>query len=60
MSVKYYGKSHEPKGLDGFTADEMKRNIHLVYADVECDKCGKAHHYAEFGKPCHNCGEKLK
>lgn len=59
MSVKFYPKSHFDDETNGYTAEEVKRGIHWLYADVICDSCGKDHHVSEDGKPCHQCGKTL-
>jgi len=44
---------------EGFSADEIKRGLHWVYADVECPHCGKVQPVAAttyVGGPCVQCG----
>jgi len=55
LKLKIYSKE------DGFTADEIKRGIHWVYADITCPYCGKEQSVMMtqyLGGPCCRCGEK--
>ena len=56
MRRKTYGK---PNG-EGYTAEELMRNLHCVTTDIECPHCGKwqplcGTHYD--GGPCCKCGK---
>lgn len=63
--MKIYPK-HEPgdKKDRGFTADEIERGIHWLYADVTCEKCGKVQSVAMAGSTdngkCIKCGGKTR
>jgi DNA-directed RNA polymerase subunit RPC12/RpoP len=45
----------------GFTADEIKRNINLIYVDCECSHCGYTTTLAQLngdlGIKCPRCNE---
>lgn len=59
--MKLYPKhefgSQEDKG---FTAEEVRRGIHWLYADVTCTECGKVQSVAQAGSTdngkCIKCG----
>ena len=58
MRIKLYPKHNAVS--DGFSADEVLNGIPWLYADIECQHCGKiqpvaATHY--LGGPCVRCGE---
>jgi DNA-directed RNA polymerase subunit RPC12/RpoP len=61
VKIKFYPK-HSP-GMDGnagFSADEIKRSVHWLYADIECPHCGKLQAVANtsyLGGPCIRCGK---
>ena len=58
--MKQYPKHNGPEELRGFTADEIRRNEHLLYADVERTVCGKVQSLASAGsienRKCIKCG----
>lgn len=39
--MKIYPKHNEREEYAGFTAEEIRKGHHWLYADVECEKCGK-------------------
>lgn len=42
--MKIYPKPNVPEGQDaGFTAEEVRSNQIMLYADVKCEDCGKEH-----------------
>ena len=41
MSIKFYPKFNGSEEGCGFTAEELRKNIHFVYADYECPECNK-------------------
>lgn len=59
--MKLYPK-HEAKHEEdkGFTAEEVRRGIHWLYADVKCEECGKVQSVAMAGSTdngkCIKCG----
>lgn len=61
MRIKFYPKHSPSIGQDaGFSADEIKRGIHWIYADIECPHCGKLQAVANtsyLGGPCIRCGQ---
>lgn len=59
MTIKFFPKAHGREEDRGFTADEVRRGIPWIYADVNCDNCGKEHPASELNKPCHRCGQEL-
>lgn len=55
MNLKIYSPA------DGFTADEIKRGMHWIYADITCPHCGKEQSVMNtqyLGGPCMQCGKK--
>ena len=45
---------------EGFTAEELRRDLHWVYTDVTCPHCGKEQPVAAtryVGGRCVRCGE---
>lgn len=57
--MKFYPKPNVPEEEAGFTADEIRRNIHLLYVDVKCEVCGKEQSLAQVGSmngSCIKCG----
>lgn len=60
--MKFYPKHNVLKEDAGFTADEIRRNHHLLYADVTCEQCGKVQSLAAAGSisngKCIKCGGK--
>lgn len=51
---------YPPDGQDGFTADEISRDIHLIYTDLECSACGFSVSLANFTGDeavCPRCGD---
>jgi ribosomal protein S27E len=59
--MKLYPK---PNGHDrGFTEEEIRRNIHTLYIDVQCVSCGKNQSLAQvggWGGKCIRCGGETK
>ena len=58
--IKFYPKFNGRAEDRGFTADEIKRGDHWLYADVTCQNCGKVQPVAAtsyVGGPCVRCGE---
>jgi len=61
VKIKFYPK--HSSGIDkdaGFSANEIKRGIHWLYADIECPHCGKLQAVANtnyLGGPCIRCGK---
>jgi ribosomal protein S27AE len=58
--MKIYPK-HESREEDrGFTAEEIRKNHHMLYADVTCERCGKVQSVAMAGSSdrgkCIKCG----
>jgi hypothetical protein len=49
--MKLYPKHEFPKDSEesGFTAEEIRRGIHCLYADVKCTKCNKVQPLAVTG-----------
>jgi ribosomal protein S27E len=60
--MKIYPKHDGPREQAGFTAEEIKRGIHWLYADVKCQECGKVQSLATAGSTdngkCIKCGGK--
>ena len=53
MNIKFFA----PK--EGFSADEVRKNIHWLSADIECPFCKKWMAVAQtsyLGGPCVRCG----
>ena len=60
MNIKFYPKTNSNEGDRGYSEEEIKRNLHWIYADIECPHCKKlqpvaATHY--LGGPCIKCGK---
>lgn len=54
MNIKFYPPD------EGFTAEEVRRNLHWIYADIECPHCGYNQAVANtqyLGGPCMKCGK---
>ena len=63
--MKIYPKHETTNEEDkGFTAEEIRRGIHWLYADVTCENCGKVQSLAIAGSvdngKCIKCGGKTK
>jgi hypothetical protein len=57
--MKIYPKTNEPPETAGFTAEEIKKGHHWLYADVTCTVCGKLQSLAMAGGTpgkCIKCG----
>ena len=54
MTYKQYPKTNGPEEDRGFTADEIRRGIHTIYADYECPDCGRIQPVAA-GHICQGC-----
>jgi len=55
LKLKIYSKD------EGFTAEEIKRGLHWVYADITCPHCNKEQSVMNtqyLGGPCCRCGKK--
>lgn len=60
MSIKLYSDHNKRGDETAFTADEVRRGIPWLYADIECPHCGKVQPVAAtsyVGGPCVCCGE---
>lgn len=55
--IKQYPKHNGSEEDRGFTADEIKRGIHILYQDYECPDCGKVQ-AVSMGRICLSCGRK--
>lgn len=62
--MKIYPKSNGTEEDSGFTAEEIRRGIHWLYADVKCKDCGKEQSLAMAGSidngVCIRCGGKTE
>lgn len=62
--MKIYPKPNGPKEERGFTMEEIQRGIHMLYADVECERCGKVQSLAQAGSSdngkCIKCGGRTR
>ena len=58
MHYRQYPKHNGPEEDRGFTAEEIRKGIHTIYADYECPECGKVQPVAA-GNICKRCGYKL-
>lgn len=60
--MKLYPKPNGSEAERGFTAEEIRRNIHTIFIDVECESCGKIQTAASAGSVtngrCIKCGGK--
>ena len=58
--MKLYPKHHGHEEDRGFTAEEIRRGVPLLYADVICKVCGKIQSLAMAGSSdagrCISCG----
>lgn len=58
--MKIYPKINVPEDQAGFTADEIRRGMHWLNADVKCEDCGKELSLAMAGSvdngKCIKCG----
>lgn len=61
LKIKFYPPSSSfDNESGGFTADEINRGIHWIYADIECPHCGKIQAVSStgyLGGPCVRCGK---
>lgn len=61
MRIKFYPKHFSEIDQDaGFSAEEIKRGVHWLYADIECPHCRKLQTVANtgyLGGPCICCGK---
>ena len=62
--MKLYPKHNGLEEERGFTADEIRRNEYMLYADVVCEDCGKVQSVAMAGSSdngrCIKCGGKTR
>lgn len=63
--MKIYPKTEFPNEEDkGFTAEDVRRGIIWLYADVECEVCGKVQSVAMAGSTdngkCIKCGGRTR
>lgn len=62
LVMKIYPKHNLPEGQNGFSAEEIRRGEHWLYADVKCQDCGKIQSLAMAGSidngKCIKCGGK--
>lgn|GEM_PF-3074244 len=58
--MKQYPKHNGTEEERGFTADEIRRNVHVLFIDVTCEECGKVQSVAMAGSidngKCIRCG----
>lgn len=58
--MKIYPQHNISEEQAGFTAEEICKGIHWLYADVKCEKCGKEQSLANAGSTdngkCIKCG----
>jgi hypothetical protein len=52
--MRQYPKHNGTEDERGFTADEIRRGIHTLYADNECPECGRIQPVAA-GHLCQRC-----
>ena len=60
MRLQFFPKTNGNESERGYTADEIRRGIHFLYADVECPHCAKEQPVAAtqyLGGPCVRCGK---
>lgn len=62
--MKIYPKHNLQEEDRGFSAEEIRRGIHWLYTDVECEKCGKEQSVAMAGSidngKCIRCGGRTR
>ena len=52
--------THYPEGDHGFTAEEVRQGLIVLYTDYKCPFCGKEQTVAQmggYGNNCISCGE---
>jgi len=58
--MKIYTKHSSKEEDAGFTAEEIRKGIHWLYADVICEECGKIQSLAmAHNDECIKCGGKV-
>lgn len=60
MDLRFYPKPNGDASERGYSADEIRRGIHYIYADVQCPHCAKEQPVAAtgyVGGPCCGCGK---
>jgi ribosomal protein S27E len=63
--MKLYPRHEASREADkGFTAEEIRKGHHWLYADVECEDCGKVQSVAMAGSTdrgkCIKCGGRTR